>query len=40
MYENPECCIEFHTEEGPFFRVRAYKEFLESKGDQSIPIEF
>jgi len=39
-YGYPECCIEFHAENGSPSRARAYEQFLESGGDQSIPIEF
>jgi len=40
MYDYPECCVELHAEEGPSSRSRAYEEFLDSKTDKSIPVEF
>jgi hypothetical protein len=40
MYGYPNCCIDFHAENGPSSRKRAYEEFLQSGSDQSIPIEF
>lgn len=39
-YSYPECCVELHVEKGPSSRARAYEEFLESKKDRSIPVEF
>lgn len=40
MYGYPECCIEFHAENGPSSRARAYEEFIDSGRDQLIPFEF
>jgi hypothetical protein len=40
MFGYPECCVKFHVEKGPSSRARAYEEFLESKKDRAVPIEF
>lgn len=40
MFGYPDCCVDFHAENGPSSRARAYEEFLESGRDQSFPVEF
>jgi len=40
MFGYPDCCVDFHAEKGPSSRAKAYEEFLELGGDQSIPVEF